>query len=255
MKNYRKLLVLLMLAVPALLHAQSGPQLYNMGFDEWNKSGGVWRIYSKDAPASKRIWDSANPGMGKFGINSSTPDYEHVAVKGEGKAAVRIESKKVPFAFVAGNVFTGHYIRLVDLAGVETELGAQFTARPKSLKGYYHYSPRKINYTEEPYDSMKGKTDEGLIEILLMDWEKPRHQISHIDGFINSDTDPHIIGRAQLIIKRGTSGYVPFEVPFVYRNSKTPRYVSVAITSSRLGPYNTGASGSVLYVDELEFTY
>ena len=50
MKNYRKLLVLLMLAVPALLHAQSGPQLYNMGFDDWNKSGGVWRIYSKDAP-------------------------------------------------------------------------------------------------------------------------------------------------------------------------------------------------------------
>ncbi|MBO6169100.1 MAG: PCMD domain-containing protein [Bacteroidales bacterium] len=255
MKIYRSILALLLSAFPLVLSAQNGPQLYNMGFDNWCKTGGVWRLYAKDASASQRIWDSANPGLSKLRVNSTTPEYEHVAVKGEGEAAARIESKKVPFAFVAGNVFSGRYVRLVDLSGVETELGAPFTSRPKALSGWYHYIPRKINYTDEPYDDMKGKTDEALIEVLLMDWEKPRKQISNVDGFINSNTDPHIIGRARLVVTRATSGYVHFEIPFEYRNGKTPRYVSVAITSSRLGGYNTGASGSVLYVDEFEFKY
>lgn len=237
------------------LSAQNSPQLYNMGFDNWSKSGGVWRLYEKDAPASSRIWDSANPGLGKLGINSTTPEYTHVAVEGEGEAAARIESKKVAWAFVAGNVFSGRYIRLVDMAGVETELGAPFNGRPKSLSGYYHYIPRKINYADPPYEDMMGRSDEALIEVLLMDWEKPRRMVSHVDGFIDPENDPHIIGRAQLVIKRGTSGYVHFDVPFVYRNGKTPRYVSVVATSSRLGSFNTGASGSVLYVDEFEFGY
>ena len=226
-----------------------------MDFDSWHKSGGVWRLYAKDAPSSQRIWDSANPGLSKLGINSTTPDYEHVAVPGEGKAAARIESRKVPFAFVAGNVFSGKYVRLVELSGVETLLGTPFTARPKALSGYYHYKPGKVNHTDDDHADMKGKTDQALIEVLLMDWDKPYRQISTENGFINSDTDPHIIGRARLVVTRGTSGYVHFEVPFEYRNGKTPRYVSFAITSSRYGAFGTGASGSVLYVDEFEFKY
>lgn len=242
-------------ALSISLSAQGGPQLYNMNFDSWCKTGGVWRLYAKDASAGQKIWDSANPGLSKLGINSSTPEYEHVAVAGEGKAAVRIESKKVPFAFVAGNVFSGKYIGLVDLSGVETMLGAPFTARPKALSGYYHYKPGKVNYTDDEHASMKGKSDQALIEVLLMDWDKPYRQISTENGFINSDTDPHIIGRARIVVTKATSGYVHFEVPFEYRNGKTPRYVSFAITSSRYGGYGTGASGSVLYADEFEFKY
>ena len=249
------LLPALMLLVYASGASAQGLQLYNMGFDYWSKSGGVWRLYEKDAPSSQRIWDSANPGLSKLGINSTTPEYEHLAVEGEGKAAARIESKKVPFAFIAGSIFCGHYIRLVDMEGVESDLGAPFTARPKALSGYYHYKPRKINNSDTLHENQMGKTDEALIEVLLMDWDKPLRQVSHIDGFIDSEKDPHIIGRAQLIVKRGTEGYVPFEVPFVYRNGKTPRYVSFIITSSRYGGWKTGASGSVLYVDEFGFKY
>lgn len=237
------------------LAAQGGPQLYNLNFDNWNKSGGVWRLYEKDAPAARQIWDTANPGLAKLGINSTTPDYRHVAVAGEGKAAARIESKKVPFAFVAGNVFSGKYVRLVDLSGVETMLGVPFTARPKALSGYYHYQPRTVNHTDDDHEAMKGKTDQALIEVLLLDWTKPYRQISTENGFINSDTDPHIIGLARQVVTRGTSGYVHFEVPFEYRSSQTPRYITVVITSSRYGGFGTGATGSVLYVDEFEFKY
>ncbi|MBO7604622.1 MAG: PCMD domain-containing protein [Bacteroidales bacterium] len=252
-------LKLISLSLPLLvafsLRAQSGPQLYNMSLDTWSKQGGVWRLYAKDAPASKRIWDTANPGLGKLGINSTTPEYEHVAVKGEGKAAARIESKKVAWAFVSGSLFNGRFVKLVDMAGVETELGTPFSSRPKTLSGYYHYKPGKINFTDDAHEAFMGRADEALIEVLLMDWDKPQKQVSHIDGFIDSDTDPHVIGRAQLIIKKGTSGYVHFDVPFEYRSGKTPHYIMFSIASSRLGGSGTGASGSVLYVDEFELGY
>lgn len=243
------------LALSAGLWAQGGPQLYNMGFDIWSKSGSTWYLCPKDTPASKRVWDSPNPGTGKLGMNLATPEYEHVAVKGKGKAAARLESHKVAWAFVAGNLYNGHYVRAVDLAGVETELGTPFKGRPKALKGYYHYIPQAINHVKAPREHLKGKMDEAIIDVLLMDWEAPYRQISHKTGFIDPDTDPHVIARAHLIIKKGTSGYVPFEIPFVYRNGKTPNYAAFTISASRFGDTQTGASGTVLYVDDFEFTY
>ena len=237
------------------LAAQEGPQLYNLSFDTWNKKNGVWYPFEKDAPASHRIWDSANPGLGAFGINTTTPEYEHVAVRGKGKAAARIESRKVAWAFISGSLYNGHFIRVVDLNGVETELGAQFSSRPRSLSGYYHYLPAKINHSSKEYSSYEGKSDEAMIEIILVDWDKPYRQNSSRDGFIDSENDPHIIGIASYMIKKGTSGYVQFEAPFKYRSSKTPRYAVFTITSSRLGGFGTGATGTVLYVDEFKFNY
>ena len=251
----RKLLILAALLMSARLHAQGGPQLYNMGFDIWSKSGGIWYLGPKGTPAGNRVWDTPNPGTGKFGRNLATPDYEHVAVSGPGKAAARLESRNVAWAFVAGNLYTGHYVGVVELSGVETELGAPFKARPKGLKGYYHYIPKAINRTKEPMKHMEGKTDEAIIEVLLMDWDQPFRQITHKTGFIDPEKDPHIVGRAYIYIKKGTSGYVPFEIPFEYRSGKTPSYAAFTISASRFGYVQTGASGSVLYVDEFEFVY
>lgn len=232
-----------------------GPQLYNMGFDVWSKKGGIWCLYAQEDPVSKRVWDTANSGLGKLGINSATPEYKHVAVEGEGKAACRVESKKVAWAFVSGNVYNGRFVKVVELKGVETLLGAPFSGRPKILSGYYHYIPKKINHAEDPLKDLLGKPDEALIEVILVDWDKPYRQVSHQDGFIDPDTDPHIIGCAQLVIRKGNSGYVSFDAPFKYRNGKTPKYACFTIASSRFGGQGTGASGSVLYVDEFQFKY
>ena len=249
------MLVFVALALAFSAAAQKGPQLYNMSFDTWSKSGGIWYLCPKDTPASKRVWDSANPGTGKLGMNLATPEYEHVAVKGKGKAAAKLESRMVVWAFIAGNLYNGHFVRAVDLAGVETELGTPFKGRPKSLKGYYHYIPQQISHAKAPRENLKGKMDEAIIDVLLMDWSKPYTQISHKTGFIDPDTDPHVIARANLIIKKGTSGYVPFEIPFQYRNGKTPSYAVFTISASRFGDNQTGGSGTVLYVDEFEFSY
>ena len=253
MKRTLVLFATLLLSVG--LFAQTGPQLYNMGFDTWSRSGGVWYLGPKGTPASQRVWDSPNPGTGILGINLATPEYEHVAVPGKGKAAARLESRRVAWAFIGGNLYNGHYVRAVELTGVETVLGTPFNGRPKSLKGYYHYIPKIINHARAPMEKMEGKMDEGLIEVLLMDWKEPYTQISHKTGFIDPESDPHIVARAYIYLKNGTSGYVPFEIPFVYRSGKTPSYAVFTITSSRFGYCQTGASGSVLYLDEFEFTY
>lgn len=254
MRRFVSFVAGLLLGLP-LLAQGSGPQLYNMGFDVWSKKGGVWHLYSQEDPASKRVWDTANSGLGKLGINSVTPEYKHVAVVGEGKAACRMESRKVAWAFVSGNVYNGRFVKVVELKGVETLLGAQFSGRPKSLSGYYHYIPKKINHAEDPLKHLLGKQDEAIIEVILMDWDKQYRQVSHVDGFIDSDNDPHIIARANVVIRKGTSGYVHFDAPFEYRNGKTPRYACFTIASSRHGGQGTGASGSVLYVDEFQFNY
>ena len=255
----RARIILIAIAVRALFPlpaaAQDGPQLYNMSFDEWSRKGGVWYPYAQDASGAQRIWDSGNAGLSKLKMTSVTPEYKHVAVEGEGKAAARIESKKIAWAFVAGNLFNGRFIRLVDMKGVETELGAPFKGRPRSVSGYYHYVPKKINSAKEPYEDMEGKMDQALIEILLMDWSAPRRQQSHIDGFLDPFKDPAIVGRARLEVKRATSGYVEFEIPFTYLKSKAPGYVVFTLCSSALGQWDTGAAGSVLYVDELRFNY
>ena len=40
--------------------AQGGPQIFNMSFDSWSKSGGAWYPNPKGASGARRVWDSAN---------------------------------------------------------------------------------------------------------------------------------------------------------------------------------------------------
>lgn len=252
----RTLICLLALSLGAFtLSAQEGPQLYNMGFDHWSKKSGAWNLYPMDAPESHRIWDTANHGLSLLGINGTSPEYGHVAVAGPGKAAAKVESKKVLWAFVAGNLYTGRFGQIVRFSGAELFFGVPFHARPKSLSGYVHYIPQPVGYAKPPYTGMKGKPDRGYIEVILTDWTEPYHIVTNDEEFIDGATDPHVIGRAFLPLDRDTGGYIHFDVPIEYRNGKTPSYVVVIVASSRYGAYFTGGSGSVAYVDEFRFNY
>ena len=243
------------LAVLAALVACSlqAQQLYNMGFDTWSKQGGVWYPYGKGAPEARMVWDSANKGMSLLGVNTTVPEYKHTAV--EGKAAAKVQSKKVLWAFVAGNLFTGRFIRVVEMSGAEMDFGVPFKGRPKSMTGYYHYLPQAVNYAQEPYKHLKGKPDVGRIEVILTDWAEPLHIDTTKDSFVDAGKDPHVIGRGVLDLNEATDGYVPFDIPIEYRNGKIPKYAFISITSSRYGAYFTGGSGSTLYVDEFRFNY
>lgn len=250
----KKNLSLAVLAFFASLALQA-QQIRGMGFDTWSKTSGAWNPYAKDAPAGKRVWDTANKGLSLLGVNGTVPEYKHVAVPGKGKAAARIESKKVLWAFVAGNLFTGEFVRVVDLSGAEMNFGVPFTGRPKSLSGFIHYIPKPINYAKAPYLGLKGKTDTAWIEVILTDWDEPNHVVSNEGGFIDADKDPHVIAKGTLDIDKDTGGYIPIDIPLVYRTGKTPKYAVIILTSSKRGSDFTGGSGSVLYADEFQFNY
>ena len=230
-------------------------QLYNMDFDTWSKSSGAWNLYPNDATAAQKVWDTANHGLSLLGVNGTSPEYNHVAVSGEGKAACKIESKKVLWAFVAGNLYTGRFGRIVKFSGAELFFGVPFTARPRALRGYYHYKPGIINYAQEPYLDREGKLDEGQIEVILTDWDKPYHIITNDEEFIDGATDPHVIGRAAINLTKDNGGYVSFEIPFNYRSGAIPSYIVITAAASKLGAYFTGSSKSTLYIDEFEFVY
>ena len=75
------------LAILCLCQALQAQQLYNMNLDTWSKQGRTWNPYPKDASEEQRVWATANGAMKVLGLNSTTPEYEHVAVSGPGKAA------------------------------------------------------------------------------------------------------------------------------------------------------------------------
>ena len=255
MKNRYFACTLLLLLGSLGLRAQGGPQLYNMNFDCWSKDSGAWNPYPENPTDAQRVWDTANHGLSLLGINGTTPEYKHVAVAGKGKAAAKIESKKVLWAFVAGNLYTGRFGQIVRFSGAELYFGVPFSSRPKSLSGYVHYIPQKVNYAKPPYEAMKGKTDRGIVEVILTDWTQAYHIVTNDEAFIDGATDPHVIGRAVLELDADTGGYIPFEVKFDYRSAKTPKYIVLTIASSRYGAFFTGGSGSTLYVDEFRFNY
>ena len=251
MKKFLTLAVLVLFAVPAV----QAQQIPGMDFDAWSRTGGSWYPYAKEAPAGRRVWDSANKGLSLLGVNTTTPEYDHVAVAGKGKAAAKVVSRKVLWAFVAGNLFTGRFNKVVDFSGADMDFGVPFSGRPKSLSGYVHYIPKPVNYAKEPYLGLKGKPDGGRIEVILTDWPDLKHIDTTKEPFVDADKDPHLIARAVLDLDKDTGGYIPFEITFRYRNGLTPRYAFIYVTPSRNGGSFTGGSGSVLYVDEFRFNY
>ena len=246
--------VSVILAILCLCQVLQAQQLYNMDFDVWSKQGLSWNPFPKEASEDQLVWDSANRGMKVLGINTTMPEYEHVAVPGPGKAAAKIVSRNITWCFAAGSLYTGHFYRVVKFSGIEMDNGTPFTGRPKSLSGYYHYLPGVINYAKEPYVSRKGETDNGQIEVALYDWPEVLHLVTN-DGVYNPEADPHLLGRGVLTLTQATDGYVHFEIPIEYRRDATPTYVGISILSSALGEYYTGSSHTVLYVDELQFNY
>ena len=237
------------------LDAQEKPQVYNMNFDTWSKTSGAWNLYPEKPTAGQKVWDTANHGLSLLGINGTLPEYKHVAVSGQGKAAAKIVSKKVVWAFVAGNLYTGWFGKIVKLSGAELNFGVPFSARPKSLSGYVHYQSGTIDFAQEPYLAMKGKSDQGQIEIALYAWKERQHFVSNDGPSTPADRDPAFIGGGVITLDKDTNGYIPFEIKIDYRSEAIPTYIYISALSSRFGEFFTGSSQSVLYVDEFRLNY
>ena len=168
--------IIVLLLCSFVLKAQDGPQLPGMGFDQWSRKGSTWYPYAENTPEARRVWDSSNKGMSSLGVNSTEPDFEHVAVPGKGKAAAKIRSRKIVWMFVTGNLMTGRFARVVKLSGAEMYFGVPFSGRPKSFSGWYHYVPGIIDYAKDSYKNMLGKQDKGILK------NEPSFEFMNRDG-------------------------------------------------------------------------
>ena len=229
-------------------------QLYNMNFDDWSLDGKVWYPYLSGASGDHLIWDSANKATASFTGSSTTPDEEFVAVSGEGKKAARLESSFAVVKFAAGNLFTGHFVKLAGL-GAELAWGVPFTSRPAALTGYLSYKTSPITDADAEHKDLLGKNDTGHVIVILTDWEEEFHVKSAEKIFVDFDNDPGIIAFGKVALSEDTDGYIRFEMPLEYRSSRQPTMVVIIASSSALGDYFTGGRGSVLHLDEFEFVY
>ncbi len=242
---------------------QEGPQIYNLSFDNWSLDPqlgalGVYNPYGEDATEEEqKTWGNADKILAAFGYSTNGPERDFVAVKGEGKAALRLQTQGIEalHKLAAGSLFTGQPGD-IDIMAMTAELlwGLPFTARPKALEGYYCYQPKTIDYAEEPHLDKKGQPDKGAVVVILSDWQS-QFKVKPPTSLVDYDNDPSIIGYGKILFEKESSNYEKFHMDIQYRSDRTPTMITIVTSSSYLGDYFTGASGSVLYLDEFKLVY
>lgn len=229
-------------------------QIENMSFDSWYQDGKNW---SPNLSSEHFWWDSGNEGANTVSeVNPTSPTNE-VAVSGEGKQAARLETKSVlSFKLAAGSLFLGDFGKVEGLSGASLNFGRPYDCKPLSLKGYYSYAPVAIDWAEGPYENMKGQMDICNIYVVLADWESGSFAVNTSTGtFIDFENDPNIIAYGSLEDNTNTGGYKQFEIELEYRSNRQPTCCVIVCAASKYGDYFTGGEGSVLLVDEFEFTF
>ena len=226
--------------------------IYNLGFDDWYQNGKIWYPFDMSKESiGRHTWDSANEGAATF-IGSSTEPTDD-AVRGK---AARLESKYAVIAFAAGNLYTGDF-GAINGVGATLDWGVSFDSRPVALKGYYKYTPVKIdgNGVGDGMEAYKGQMDKCQIQIILTDWEEPI-LINTTEGkFVDFSAD-YIIAHGKLEDNNSSSDYQEFTIPLEYRTlTRRPTHIVICAAASYLGDYFTGGIGSTLFVDEFELVY
>ena len=232
---------------PITFTTAAAEDIHNLSFDNWYLDGKAWM---PNVNASNYVWDSANPGTAGLNVVPTTPEESDVV---KGKAA-RLETGAAMGMLAAGNIYIGQFAKVAGL-GAELDWGYPFTSRPIALKGYYKYAPKSINKVKDPYKGLEGTPDQGQIQMLLTDWSERFHINTSKKVFVDFENDANIIAHGNLIVDDTGDKYVEFTIPLVYRNNRIPKYVVIVAAASRYGDYFTGATGSVMKVDEFELVY
>ena len=118
----------------------------------------------------------------------------------------------------------------------------------------YEFQPKPIDYAEGDHADQKGQLDKASVTVILADWEEP-FLVRPPEKLVDVENDPHIIGYGKMVFGKEMTEYEKFHLDIAYRNDRTPTLLTVVTSSSYLGDYFTGGSGSVVYFDEFQFIY
>jgi len=239
----------------ATLKPKPASEIYNMNFDAWSKD--IWGFdvpYAEDAPSEDQtVWGSYNFECSFAQTPVIAPEKDIVWASGEGKTAIKLTSRYNSLfdRFFPASIFTG---KLEDYERDTVTLGYRFNKRPATIDGYAYYQPKAIDHTADPYTHLADSTDKGFVFIALAKWDE-QLTISPLSAILDVDSVPGLIASGKAVFDREMSSYEKFSIQLQYKSDETPNHVVIFATSSALGDYRTGADGSVLYLDELGFTY
>lgn len=233
--------------------------LQNAGFEDWYKNDKIWYAASSSVfSAGNYMWDTSNPGGGKFGYNPTTGDTN---VKHGGNYSAKLESQYAVFKFAAASLYYGRFNSLQGTSGAKIDFGQAFTSRPTAFHGYYQYAPVAIDNvgSNQPSGTVsKGDMDICSIYIAL---SKKKYTVDNTDAstFINFANDDNIIAYGELPASDcvNTNGnWKEFTINLKYKNiTDKPSYLIIVCSSSKYGDYFTGGKGSTLYLDDFELLY
>lgn len=240
----------------ATLKPKPASEVYNMGFDLWSQDVFGFDVpYDSEAPSEDQaVWDSYNFACSFAQAPVIAPERDSVWESGEGKAAIKLTSRFISLLedrFFPGCIFTG---KLDDYYTDKASLGYRFNKRPATLDGYAWYQPKAIDHTADPYTHLADSTDKGYVFIALAKWDE-QFAVSPLSAILDVDNVPGLIASGKVVFDREMGSYEKFSITLQYKSQETPNHVVIIASSSALGDYRTGADGSVLYLDELGFTY
>ena len=252
----------------------------NINFEDWGTRSkkkvvgiGNATFISPNADSDAVYWDSGNWGA-VAGGEVLTQSTTVVATEASEKAAM-LTSKwagALGFgAFAAGSIYSGE-AQSVGTDGAVLKYGQSYQGYPTHLRGYYKYTPGKIDWygDKTPSDGLKkDEQDECLIYIAL---STKQHEVISKTGQIvpypfDDESDfaygSYVSGKTEdktgeTLAESIKEGYAPFKIKLNYKTAvpKTGSfYILIVATSSRYGEYFTGSTSSVMYVDEFSLDY
>lgn len=231
-------------------------QLPGMGFEHWHTDDGT--LYpNSDLTEANYWWDTGNAG-GK--LAGSTPTTQETSFVKEGNSAAKLKSEKAIAVFAAGNIFLGEYLNTffsLTNPGAEISFGRPYTSRPARLKGYFNYTPGKIDMAKSPYAGLKDKTDSCHIYVVLSDLDVPFYINTKDKKFVDYYKDNWVAYGEFFTGETSPEGiYEQFTVELEYFSlTRKPKHAIIVATSSKYGDYFTGSTSSLLYLDEFEFEF
>lgn len=234
-------------------------------FEHYEQKGKYYEFFEQESADSEKqyIWASGNKAF----ILGTAPDKFPTTVELNGligNAAKLVTqtagswgaAMKMPIA--TGNLFLGTFNNNMALTNPmkATNFGIPFAQKPARLKGWYKYTPG-TTVTDKYNNVVPDRIDS--LDIYAVFYEPtPEKPFLYGDNVL---TDESIIAIARLKDRTAKTMFMPFNLPFEYKEGKTIdeeklkdfKYnLTIVFSSSIDGAYFTGAVGSTLIVDEVE---
>lgn len=232
---------------------------YPARFDDWQiepiqETDSLLTYLKPDGWETNNAWIRCLKKEGLYARTYPYPVVPTISRKG-GDYAARIMTirthkaghEEIP-GLHGGELFWGNYMVDPEKLTDSTGYGVTFDTHPVSVNGWYKYLPGKIYY--ENHEQVEGKQDTCVMIGVL-------YEVKSMDETISPEQipeDPRIIALGYFETGKTERTYVPFEFKFTFLdlfNTNRKYKLAVIFRSSKYGYLHEGASGSELYVDEV----